>query len=182
MDYETRTFSEIFTSATEFVTYLKNCGIDLLIKDETATTLYYLLVSNYGNSHSAYSDEDLFKLKTATQIFCYGPTWEKRLEIQANLRALSETDLLTGAKTIYDHAYNPSTIPEGPNEVDTEINTVNDQTRTRNKRSKLDAYGTLITLLNTDVTGEFLKRFRNLFLKVFGPPACICESEDDDNE
>lgn len=97
----------------------------------------------------------------------YGPTWEKRLEIQKDLREMSMDDLRESAKAIYNHSMNPSTSPS----TDTleELLTINDQNVTKHRRSKTDAYALLISLLETDVTEEFLNKFKKLFLTVVTP-------------
>ena len=43
-----------------------------------------------------------FKYKIWATIYAYGPVWEKKVEIQDTVRALSEADLLVGSKQIYN--------------------------------------------------------------------------------
>ncbi len=174
-NYRTRKFTDIYPSATEFLTdydgssELEN-GIPTTITEENARTLYYLLYARFGNSHIANSDETQFKYKIFSTIFQYGPTWEKRLEVQKSLRALNEAELMAGSKQINDHAYNPSTIVDnGPNPVSGEIETTNEQTRTKYQRGKMDAYAMLMSLLEKDVTEEFLGKFKKLFLYIVEP-------------
>ena len=102
-------------------------------------------------------------------IFQFGPTWEKRLDIQSKLRGMNETDILTGSKQINDHAYNPSTEPSGPNVVNGEITSVNEQSKIKYTKSKVDAYASLYAMLETDVTEDFLGRFKGLFLTIVEP-------------
>lgn len=111
----------------------------------------------------------------------YGPTWEKRLDVQEKVRALSEDELREGGKSIYNTALNPSTEPSTSSLE--ELQTINTQNTANRKRSKLDAYSTLVALLETDVTAYFLDRFRELFLKVVAPELPLwyeTESEGDD--
>ena len=159
--YRTNTFQEIWDSADKFVAEYKSNGIKTTITDENCTTLYYLLYAKYGNNPIASSDENRFKYAVWATIFKYGPTWEKRLEIQDKLRALSEDDLLRSGKSIFNHAYNPSTEPStGSLE---ELPGINEQNTNQYVKSKIDAYGSLMELLRTDVTEQFLGEFKKLF-------------------
>lgn len=159
--YRTNTFQEIWDSAAKFVAEYKANGIKTTISDENCTTLYYLLYAKYGNNPIASSDENRFKYAVWATIFKYGPTWEKRLEIQDKLRALSEDDLLRSGKSISNHAYNPSTAPS-TGSLD-ELPGINEQNTNQYVKSKIDAYGSLMELLRTDVTEQFLGEFRKLF-------------------
>ena len=155
-NYRTRKFTDIFPNADEFLAKYRNCGIITPIQEATLTNLYYLLYARYGNSHITNSDEKQFIYK-----------WEKRLGIQASLRNLSEADILAGAKQINNHSYNPSTAPSTA--TTEEFTTTDEQTSTHYKKSKLEAYALLNSLLETDVTGEFLDRFKSLFLTIVEP-------------
>lgn len=160
------TFTDIYDNAENFVNDYKTSGLynnSNKITDANATTLYYLLYAKYGNSSIRNWDETQFKYKLFSIIFMYGPSWEKRLEVQAKLRALKEEELILGAKQIFNHSYNPST--ELPPDTD-ELKTINDQNVTKNQRSILDAYNLLLSLLETDVTNEFLNKFKPLFMQI----------------
>ena len=172
------TFTDIYNNAEDFVNDYKTSGlyieyvdpnnnsnkISIKISDDSAKTLYYLLYARYGNSSIRNWDETQFKYKLFSTIFMYGPSWEKRLEVQAKLRALKDEELTLGAKQIFNHSYNPSTAPS----TDTldELKTIDDQNVTKNQRSKLDAYNLLLSLLETDVTNEFLNKFKPLFMQI----------------
>lgn len=167
-NYRTRKFTDIFPNESTFTGEYENAGIPPMLSQESSvTTLYYLLYARYGNSCIASSDENQFKYKLWSIIYSYGPSWEKRVEIQKNLRELTENDLITGATQIYNHSYNPSTQPS-TSTLD-ELTTINEQNTQKQKRSKLDAYSYLWDLLDTDVTTEFLNRFQNLFLRIVEP-------------
>ena len=112
-------------------------------------------------------DEEQWKYKIFSIIFQYGPTWEKRLAIQQELRGLDLAALREGSKAIYNHAFNPSGEPA--TDSDTALNYINDQNQTLYKKSKMDAYGQLWELLNTDVTGEFLAKFQKCFKQFVKP-------------
>lgn len=159
--YRTNTFQEIWDSAAKFVAEYKANGIKTTISDDNCTTLYYLLYAKYGNNPIASSDENRFKYAVWATIFKYGPTWEKRLEIQDKLRALSEDDLIRSGKSIFNHAYNPSTDPS-TGSLD-ELPGINEQNTNQYVKSKIDAYGSLMELLRTDVTEQFLGEFKKLF-------------------
>lgn len=163
----TRTFADIFGSLDIFIEAYKNNGIKSTISDENVSTLYYLLYGQYGNSHIANSDENQFKYKLFSIIFMYGPSWEKRLEIQENLRKLSNDELLLGAKQIYNHSFNPSSAPSTSSLE--ELETINEQNTSNYKRSKLDAYALLWDLLKSDVTNAFISKFKDLFKVIVEP-------------
>ena len=166
-NYRTRKFTDIFNDVNSFISEYKANGIPQSIKEENAKTLYYLLYAKYGNTPIANSDETQFKYKLFSIVFMYGPTWEKRLEIQNKLRELTEQDLLTGAKQINNFSSNPSTIPSTADLE--ELPTVNSQQTTHFKKSKLDAYNLLWNLLSTDVTERFISEFSKLFVKIATP-------------
>lgn len=166
-NYRNRKFTDIYTDEEMFLEDYQNCGIPMTITENSLNTLYYLLYARYGNSTIASEDENQFKYKLFSIVFQYGPTWEKRLEIQQNLRDLDIEELQKSATAIYNHSMNPSTKPT----TDTmyELQTINDQNVTKHKRSKTDAYALLLSLLETDVTEEFIGKFKKLFLMVVSP-------------
>lgn len=169
-NYRNRKFTDIWGEVDAFLKDYNNNGIPTSISDNTATTLYYLLYARYGNSTIASSDENQFKYKVFSIIFMYGPTWEKRLEIQAAVRALELKDVLDGGKAIYNTALNPN---QGPtvNEDGSpkELAYINQQNTTSYKKSKVDAYAIILNLLQTDVTEAFIGQFKKLFLLVVSP-------------
>ena len=180
-NYRQVKFTDVWQTAESFVSDYKNNGIETTISDKTATTLYYLLYSRYGNSVLASSDTNRFKYDVWATIFSYGPTWEKRLEIQDKLRNLTDDELFTGATQIYNHAYNPGTAPS-TNTLD-ELTAINEQNTSKNKKGKMDAYAMLIALLETDVTESFLDKFKKLFITVVQPelPLWYATNIVDDN-
>lgn len=167
-NYRTRSFNEIYENIQAFLTdykFYSNIGLDPhLINSESINTVFYLLCARYGNSHIANSDENQFKLKLFSFIFQYAPYWEKKLSIQSTLRGLTEEQLLEGSRQLNNHAYNPSTEPTVE-----ELPTLNEQTSTKFKKSRLDAYGILSELLERDVTDEFINKFKKLFLVIVEP-------------
>lgn len=149
--YRSRTFSDIFAPASGqesydvFKDYYDNCGIPRMIREaqsgtkiNSLQTLFYLLYANYGNSHIANSDESQFIYRLFSIIFMYGQAWEKRFDIQTEIKNFTEDDLLQGSKMIINHAYNNGSEPSV-----SELDAINEQNTQNSKRSKLDAYAYL---------------------------------------
>lgn len=166
-NYRQVKFTDIYPDADTFVTDYKTSAIPTTISNDTATTLYYLLYSRYGNSVIASSDTNRFKYDLFATIFSYAPTWEKRLDVQEKLRDLSDAELFTGQTTINNHSFNPSTAPSSSS-LD-ELTTINEQVTQKGKRDKLTAYTELSRALWTDVTEQFLDKFQKLFLIILQP-------------
>lgn len=166
-EYETKLFTEIYSNYGAFKSDYNNLGIPATISETSLQTLFYLLYARYANNPIANWDENQWKFKIFSVIFQYGPTWEKRLEIQQTLRNMSEADLMSGSKAIYNHAYNPSTAPS--TQGLTELEYINDQNTSNQKRGKLDAYAFLWSLLEVDVTEEFLDKFKHCFKQFVRP-------------
>lgn len=166
-NYRTKKFTDFYPKAQDFVNDYHLCGITATITDDSATTLFYLLYARYGNSHIINTDENQFKYKLFSIVFQYGPTWEKRLDIQNKLRNLTEDELMYGTKAIYNTANNPGTEPStGSLE---ELPYINSQNTTGYKKSKMDAYANLLALLDTDVTEDFIRKFGKLFITILEP-------------
>ena len=142
--YDTEIFTNIYNDVNTFITDYTTCGIPTTISQTNATTLFYLLYGKFGNSPIANLDVTQFKYKLFSIIWQYGPTWEKRLKIQEDLRndainwsegestssstsaSGSNSNTVTyGKKNITNHAYNPETAPgTGTN---TELAYINEQ-------------------------------------------------------
>lgn len=170
--YRTRTFGQIFQSADSFYEAYDTCGIQKLMSEEAVRNLFYLLYSRYGNSHIANAiDENQFVYQVFSICFMYGPTWEKRLEVQKKLRELtyddSDNGIFRGSKAVYNHAINPGSAPSTA--TLNELTYINDQNTTNYKKSPLEGYANLMALLDTDVTEEFISKFKRLFLTVIAP-------------
>lgn len=179
--YENKYFTQIYDNVDSFIEDYKTCGIPPILKDESLATLFYLLYAKYGNSPIANSDENQFKYKLFSIIFQYGPTWEKRLEIQSDIRSLTLEEARIGYMNISNHAYNPETSPS--TQDTNELNYVNDQNVSKSSKSKIDAARDLWYTLRTDVTIDFLDEFKRLFLKVVRPQhTYIYTTEDSDME
>ena len=178
--YSTPLFSDIFPDVNEFLTKLANCDIDVPIKYESKTLTYYLLVARHGNDPIASEDVNQFMYKIFGAMFQFAPTWEKRLDVQKKLRGMSENELMKGARTIRNHAYNPSTEPTTA--YDEVLPTTDDQSSAIYKRSKLEAYSTLLELLDMDVTEEYLYHFDKMFYKVVAPAFPVLFPQEEGEE
>lgn len=168
-NYRTKTFADIWESSDAFVEDYQNAKVQQTISEESVTNLYYLLYARYGNSSIASSDPNQWKYKVWSFIFMYGPTWEKRLEIQTKIRNFTEDELRESAQAIYNHANNPSTQPATDKTAEHIMEFIDDQNVTIHKRSRTDAYALLMSLLEVDVTKQFLDRFQKLFITVVEP-------------
>lgn len=167
-NYRNPKFTDVWDDVTKFVDDFNDSALAIEFQNETSlSTIYYLLYAKYGNSVIASSDVNQFKYKVYATIFQFGPTWEKRLDIQKELRDKSFDELQMGSKQVYNHAYNPSVAPT----TDTldELITINEQNVTKSKKGILETFSFLYSMLETDVTGEFIDKFRKLFLVVVAP-------------
>lgn len=175
--YNTKLFTDFYPEVDGFIEDYKTNGLPVLLTDESISTLYYLLYAKYGNNPVANYDTNQFKYKVFAIIFQYGPTWEKRLDIQAKLRGLSEAELRQGAKTIMNQALNSDQEPN-PDQTD-ELSYVNAQHTNKSTKSILGAYTELWNMLSLDVSKAFLDKFRPIFKTVVQPEQTyIYESEE----
>lgn len=166
--YSTMKFTDVWESYNDFKEdFDASPFAQTFSKSGSASLMYYLLYANYGNSPIANRDINQFKFKIFSIAFQFGPTWEKRLDIQASLRALTEEDILKGGKAIYNTAFNPGTTPSTAS-LD-ELTYINSQNTTNYKKSKMEAYAQLWELLDTDVTTEFIRKFSVCFKKFVRP-------------
>lgn len=165
--YSTVLFNQVWNNQEDFLQDYLNSGLsnaNSSVKPDNIKLLYLLLYAQYGNSPIANRDVNQFALKVFATIFKYGPSWERKLEIQSALRAMNDIDIREGNFTKFNHAFNPSTEPT--TEV---LSTVNDQNTTTTKRGLLEGYQALLSLLETDVTEEFINRFKPLFKQFVMP-------------
>lgn len=163
--YRTRTFSNIFPSYTEFEKQYNENPLKVELPAAfSLERIYYMLYARYGNSHVSFSDENQFIYNVFGLIFQYGQTAAKRAEIQEKIRALGPDELTAGSFAMYNFAANPDTAPTVA--AETELNFISTQNTTRYKKSPLEGYANLLSLLETDVIEEFLGKFRRLFIRV----------------
>lgn len=145
----------------------KTAAIPQKISDESATTLYYLLYGQYGNSTIVGIDNNQWCYKLWSIVYMYGGTWEKRIAIQDEVRALTIDDAVKGGTSINNQSLNPSEAPV--NDSEDILKTINTQIVNRFNKSKVEGYQYLMDLLETDVTKAFLDKFKVLFLKIVAP-------------
>lgn len=169
--YNTKKFCEIFPDAESFKdnydTFQSTAGLTNILDDNDKAITWQLLMAKYGNNPIANWSEEQFKLKVWQIMFQYGPTWAKRLEIQEKARKLTDSELLAGDKTIYNTALAPNQTPSTSSLE--EVDFISQQNTANKKKSKMNAYNDLLILLDTDVTAEYIDKFKNLFLIVVLP-------------
>lgn len=166
-NYRQVKFTDVYPDVATFLSDYNSNGIKTTISQDSATTLYYLIYSRFGNSVIASSDTNRFKYDLFGTIFSYGPTWEKRLDIQEKLRNLTDDELFAGSTQIHNHAYNPGTAPS-TGTLD-ELPAINEQNTSKYKKDKMSGYAMLVSLLDTDVTESFISKFKKLFITVVQP-------------
>ena len=176
--YKTKTFVELYGSVDSFIKDYQTIGLPTTISTANASTLYYLLYAKYGNSPISNMDENQAKFKLFGIVWQYGPSWEKKLEIQANLRALTDDEIREGSIGIFNKAQHPE---EEPGTTSEELLTyINEQNTSRQKRSKVGAYMDLWQALATDVTADFLNRFAVCFKQFVGPEQVVLFVSDEE--
>lgn len=180
-DYSTVRFTDVWSSYEDFEDDFDASPFASTFSNaSTPSTVFYLLYAKYGNNPIANEDINQFKYKIFSVMFMYGPTWEKRLSIQASIRALTEADILQGSKSISNVASNPSGTPStGSLE---ELTYINGQNTTNLKRSKMDAYRELWNLLDTDVTREFIDQFKECFKRFVRPEKPLLFVSEEEEE
>ena len=177
--YNTELFCDIYPDLASFTTDAAASPIPTLVQSTTLQTIYYLLLARYGNNPIANLSVDAFKIKLFATIYQYGPTWEKRQEIQATLRSLTEGQLRTGGKTIMNTALHPGQAPS-TGALD-ELTYIDQQNTSNNQKSILAAYSDLWEVLKVDVTENFLNAFKPLFKLVVIPERTyIYATEEED--
>ena len=184
--YTTATFNDIWCSAEDFKKDLNESAFKGCMQDgsvegqkDNVSLLFYLLYAKYGNTPIANNDITQFKYKVFSVMYQYGPTWEKKTEIQEKLRNLTEAELLAGSKAIYNSALNPSTAPS--TQTLEELNYINSQNTTNYKKSKMEAYSLLWEILDSSLTANFVNKFSICFKKFVFPekPLLFADSDED---
>lgn len=127
----------------------------------TMTTLYYLLWARYASSHIRSDYPQQWKMKLMMTVFEYGPTWSKRLEIQEKVRNMSDDEIQKGTIMTYNTAMNPDGAPT--TETWETLKGINSQNKNLYQRGKLDSYAYIDQILKTDVTREFIEKFKKFF-------------------
>ena len=130
--YDTKLMTDVWSKATDFLADYQNIGIPTTISNQNATTLYYLLYARYGNTPIANYDENQWKYKMFSIIFQYGPTWEKRLDIQNTLRGLQIADLVDNGSLheLFNHSGSETSSKTGSDNNTRTLNTTEKNTGT----------------------------------------------------
>ena len=130
--YDTKLMTEVWSQASDFLTDYQNAGIPTTISTQNATTLYYLLYARYSNTPIANYDENQWKYKMFSIIFQYGPTWEKRLNIQDTLRGLQISDLVDNGSfhELFSHSASETSSKTGSDNNTRTLNTTEKNTGT----------------------------------------------------
>lgn len=181
--YNTELFKNIFTSKSGFLNEWKESDFYTsgLVDDSKIQLTYALLYARYGNSPISNLDKNQFKAKVWATIFQYAPSWQKELWIQNELRGLDATDVVAGGKAVYNKALHPGTTPS--TSALTELQFIDEQNTTNYTKSKLEGLSILDSLLKTDVTSEYVDKFKNLFKHFVydeNPLLYISEVEEDE--
>lgn len=163
-EYCNPSFIEVFKTVDEFIEAYHGCGIPALISDQSAQTLYYLIFAKYGQTPIKSNDTNLFAYRVFQIIFQYAPTWEKKLEIQQKVRALSleaGSELFKGGKVVYNHASHDGSAPS----TDTldALSYIDSQNTSNYSKSLPEGYAIIQNILSDDVTATLLSKFSPLF-------------------
>lgn len=166
----TNTLIEIYPTYEDFQADYEEIGLDdIPFKNpDFLRTIYYLLMGEYANSEIMNLSRDMFRYRFFTKIMAYGPEYERQLGIQKELIAMEDEALQVSSKVVYNSARNPSQKPPttetDPNKIGDILPYIDGQNTTNHVRSKLDAWAYLNSLLDHDLTREFIKRFNELFV------------------
>ena len=167
VEYNTVLFTDVWGSYDEFYADYGASAMDNPLTAKNTELLFYLLYARYGNTPISAMDENQWKYRIYSIIFQYGPTWQKKLEIQKNIRDLTLADIKKGATTIYNKALNPESSPS--THTTTEIDYINEQNVQKITKNDSQAYAEWMSLLEEDVTEFFLRKFNGCFKKIVRP-------------
>lgn len=164
--YEALTFGDVFPTKDEFLSVYDAADyFPKTITDANAGILWALLTAEYKNSPIASTDDGRFILQVMKLIYVEGPIWEKRLNLQIELRGLTSDQMVAAAtsKVVQNRADNPSSyVASGTSEDSFLLEQINTQTSQISKASKMSAIASLNMLL-ADVTTPFIEKFKPLF-------------------
>lgn len=188
--FNTKLFREIFETAEGFISDYKESGLanytlngvtKQYVSDENLRVLYHLIFSRHANDPIRNLDQGQFKYKVFAIIFQYGPTWQKRLELQNEARSLTTEQASVGTFSVFNHAYNDASDVQSAGAINGELQFVNDQNVSKYKKGKTETILSLWEILKADITETFLEKFDPLF-KIVGdtnPELYITYYEED---
>ena len=178
--YNTLLFNQVWENSAQFKADYTNyeTGIENLnkIDDKYVVLTWQLLASKFASTPIRSNSVDQFKLAVFGIMASEAPTWVRRLELQKAVRDLTESDLLAGETSIANRAENPDEAPT-TSTMD-ELTYINVQTTSKQKRSKIQAYAMLDSLLQDDLCETYVHRFNRLFKRVYVPATYIYPTED----
>lgn len=178
--FYTHTFNEIYQDFPSFqsdytTTYAYGLQEDK-IDSSHLSLLYSLITARHGYDRVAtkpfigfeatheemlQASDNQFKREFWATVCMYGALWQRKHEIQINLRELSDAEIYGGAKQIINTANNPSTDP-ATTDVE-ELQFIDNQTTTNYQKSKMEGLNILWDSLHSNPTEDFLKKFDKLF-------------------
>lgn len=161
------TFSQVYETVEPFIADYQAAQLPQLLTEDKIATIYYLLFGKYANSTIASNDTARFKSRLFGIIYSYGPTWERNLKIQEDLRNLTDAEIKKGSVQIYNTAQNPQAEPT--TDTTEPLPFINSQNTTHSKKGTLEAYTLYMSLLDDTVTEKFIDRFKVLFKTVASP-------------
>ena len=165
-NYRTRKFTDVWNDEPAFTAEYKKTAFYKMWKaaDDSLQVLYYLLYSRYGNNTVGSSDENQFKYQIFSTMAMYGGAWEKRKEVQEEVRELTLEDFTQGTFMIYNHAFN-----NGSELKEKVLPGINEQSTSDIQYAKPKALADALALVLTDVTESFLDEFKRYFITVVTP-------------
>ena len=156
-EYNVLVFTDIYPSAEDFDDFYTNTGLlESEINSAFLQKLWFMLYARYGNDPIAGSDITQWQYRVLEKINAYAPTYIKKDSIQKALRALDESDMREGYKSIFNHAINPSKAPSTDNTE--ELPYISDQNVNKTKKNKVDGYLTLWEALKSNLLDEFISK------------------------
>lgn len=175
--FNTMTFNEVFPTKDIFVAEynispFKQAIGDKLDVETDIPLIYYLLYARYAENPIANGSINIFKNNVFSIIYQHGANWKKEMEVQDKLRSLDNDQIMQGAKTIYNSAFNDAGAPSTDTMYETPF--INEQNVSKSVKSIVSAYGEYLTLIGTNITDVFLNKFKNLFKKVLVPDKYLC--------
>lgn len=173
--YRNEKFSDVFPDYATFLAEYEGCGLPTNIRhadpvspstdENSLKTLYLLLVGRFMSSTIASDTVEQFKIKLFSIIYEYGPNWEKQLDYQKKIRAMTDDDILTSSTVRHYHGFNPTSEFT----IGQDVNFVNEQNTQLYKKNKGEAYALADGLLDSSITENFLRKFKKLFLSIVNP-------------
>lgn len=159
-----RKFLDIYPNESDFILDI-NGSYSIFkpddITDESIKKTYWMIVARYGDQAiNGYSDEGRWKLRLFETIDTYGPTWQKKLEIQKEIRALTLPKLKETGKLINNTALNPNNEP-----TTDELDYISQQNTSKTTMSDADALNLQYMSLNDGINREYMDHFAFLFSK-----------------